>query len=173
MADTTINGLAIENTAPTANDLVGLWNVAAGRYEKIKRSNLLTGYGALAVANTWTAAQTMQAGINVGVAGALLARPMQGVIRQKLESVSIADNATLTISSDTAARGFFMLYNATDGLMSVGVANGSAVTLLFGGASFATTADNAGTINVYTSGNNIIVQNKRGGSRQIQVWLVL
>lgn len=53
MTDTTINGLAIENTTPTANDLVGLWNVAAGRYEKIKRSNLvggtITGGGTLAL----------------------------------------------------------------------------------------------------------------------------
>lgn len=53
MTDTTINGLAIENTTPTANDLVGLWNVAAGRYEKIKRTNLLSGYPTIAT-GTWT-----------------------------------------------------------------------------------------------------------------------
>lgn len=194
MAELTVDGLG-ELTSPAANDEIGIWDVSAGQYLKIRRDTLvggtITGGGTVATGgftltvpatgtaalrgadNNFSAAQTMQAGIGVGVAGALLARPMQGVIRQKLENVTIADSGTLTISADATARGLFLLYDASEGNVAVGVAQGATVTLLYGGASFATTADNAGTMNIYTSGNNIIVQNKRGGSRVIQVWLVL
>ena len=51
MADVTINGLT-ETTTPGASDFVGIWDVGAGQFKKVKRSNLvgatITGVGTIA-----------------------------------------------------------------------------------------------------------------------------
>lgn len=53
MADVTIAGLTNELVTPGPNDWIGIWNLATGRYEKTKRSNLvgatITGGGTIAL----------------------------------------------------------------------------------------------------------------------------
>jgi hypothetical protein len=53
MADVTIAGLTTELTTPNANDWIGIWDLAAGQYKKIKQSNLVgitvTGGGTIAL----------------------------------------------------------------------------------------------------------------------------
>ena len=52
MTTTTTNGLANTMTSPASNDLLDIWNVAAGRLDKITRANLvgatITGGGTIA-----------------------------------------------------------------------------------------------------------------------------
>lgn len=53
MTTTTTNGLANTMTSPASNDLLDIWNVAAGRLDKITRANLvgatITGGGTIAL----------------------------------------------------------------------------------------------------------------------------
>lgn len=83
MADKTINTLDTELTTVGANDLIGVWDVAAGQYKKAKRSNVVgatitgggtlalggctltvpeTGKAALIASNTWTPALSPSGG---------------------------------------------------------------------------------------------------------------
>jgi len=64
MADRTITQLTAITSAVGADE-IPLWVAGSGVTRKITRSNFLTGYGALATANIWSAKQTLEAGIAI------------------------------------------------------------------------------------------------------------
>ena len=131
MADTTINGLTA-TTSAVAADEIPMWVAGSAVTRKITRANFLTGYGALATASTWTAAQTMQAGVSIGVASSLLYRPTTGVVRQTLETNTITNLGALTVSPGVSGRGMVYVYNATAGGGALFLVNGAAGTLVGG-----------------------------------------
>ena len=163
MADTTINGLTA-TTSAVAADEIPIWVAGSAVTRKITRANFLTGYGALATASTWTAAQTMQAGVNIGVAASALTRPTTGVVRQAVETASIANDGALVIS--TSISGFVFIYDLSDGAFAIVSVAGGAGTLISGSTSvFTGTAGTASRINVYyLAATGIVIQNKRGSS---------
>jgi len=173
MADKTITALTA-TTSAVAADEIPMWVAGSAVTRKITRANFLTGYGALATASTWTAAQTMQAGVGIGVASSLLYRPTTGVVRQKLESNTISNLGALTVSNDSNGRGLVYVYNASAGGGALFLVNGGAGTLVAGaGAAFTGTAGNSGTVNVYATGGNILVENRTGGTITAACWVVL
>lgn len=117
MTDTTINGLSSELTSPSANDLIGIWDVAAGQYKKIKRSNLLgaviTGGGTLALGGytltvpaTGTAAllgtaNTFTQNITISKAGSGTIGP---VLTLNNTSSAVADQARVIFSDNSVDR---------------------------------------------------------------------
>ena len=173
MADTTINGLTA-TTSAVAADEIPMWVAGSAVTRKITRANFLTGYGALATASTWTAAQTMQAGVSIGVASSLLYRPTTGVVRQTLETNTITNLGALTVSTGVSGRGMVYVYNATAGGGALFLVNGAAGTLVAGSAAaFTGTAGNSGTVNVYATGGNILIENRTGGTITVACWVLL
>jgi hypothetical protein len=170
MTDKTINALTATTTAVAADE-IPMWVAGSAVTRKITRANFLTGYAALATASTWTAAQTMQAGVNIGVASAQLYRPAAGVVRQKLEGVTLADTGALVVATGTG-RALVYVYYATIGVSALVAVDGSgSSTLIYGSTSyFGTTAGTASRINVYASGTNVTVQNLRGADAFIYCW---
>lgn len=117
MADKTINTLDTELVSVGANDLIGVWDVAAAQYKKAKRSNLvgatITGAGTIAtggftltvpssmtaagrnVANDFTAAQRV-----IGATlGALMASSGNG---QAIRHIGAIRAATMTVANGQA-----------------------------------------------------------------------
>lgn len=171
MADTTINGLTA-TTSAVAADEIPIWVAGSAVTRKITRANFLTGYGALATASTWTAAQTMQAGVGVGVAASALTRPAAGVVRQAIDGTSLANDGTITLS--TSSSGLIFVYDASDGafaIISIAAATG---TIISGSTSiYSTTAGTASRVNVYYSvGTGVVLQNKRGSSIVVYVFVM-
>ena len=170
MADKTITQLTA-TTSAVAADEIPMWVAGSAVTRKITKANFLTGYGALATASTWTAAQTMQAGVNIGVAAAQLYRPAAGVVRQKLEGVTLANDGTIVVAAGTG-RALVYVYYASVGVSALVAVDGSgSATIIYGSASyFSTTAGTASRINVYASGTDVIVQNKRGADAFLYCW---
>jgi hypothetical protein len=185
MAELTVDGLG-ELTSPAANDEIGIWDVSAGQFLKIQRSTLvgatITGGGTIALGgytltapatgtvalrgadNAFSVAQTMAAGINVGVAASALTRPTGGVVRQAIESNVVANDGALVVSTFNTAIVF--INDATDGAVAIVSVAGGAGTLIAGSSSiFTGTAGTASRLNVYyLAGTGIVIQNKRGSS---------
>lgn len=185
MAEYTVDGLG-ELTSPAANDEIGIWDVSAGQFLKIQRSTLvgatITGGGTIALGgytltapatgtvalrgadNAFSVAQTMAAGINVGVAASALTRPTGGVVRQAMESNVVANDGALVVSTRTL--GMVFIEDQTDGAYAiVSVAAGAGVVISGSASIFTGTAGTAGRLNVYyLAGTGIVIQNKRGSS---------
>ena len=163
MADKTITQLTAAASA-AASDEIPLWVAGSAVTRKITKANFLTGYGALATASTWTAAQTMQAGINIGVAASALTRQTGGVVRQAVETNTIANNGALVVSPSNVA--LIYLLDASDGAFAIISIVAATGVIVSGSTSvFSVTAGTASRVNVYYSaGTGIIVENKRGST---------
>lgn len=193
MADKTINTLDTELTTVGANDLIGVWDVAAAQYKKAKRSNVvgatITGGGTIALGgytltipatgtaalrgadNNFSAAQTMQAGINVGVAGALLSLFADGVIRQALDGATLANDATLEIGS--RPRGLVYVDAAVIGACALYSVDSAGSTLIAGMSTyFGTAAGTASKFNVYNNAGKLTLQNKYGSASSVMVLVI-
>lgn len=194
MTDKTINTLDTELTTVGANDLIGVWDVAAAQYKKAKRSNVvgatITGGGTIALGgytltvpatgtaalrgadNNFSAAQTMQAGINVGVAASALIRQTGGVVRQAIETNTIANNGALVVT--TANTALVIINDATDGAVAIVSVAGGAGTVIAGSASIFTGASGtASRLNIYySSGIGVVIQNLRGSTVTVSAFVV-
>lgn len=185
MADKTINTLDTELVTVGANDLIGVWDVAAAQYKKAKRSNLvgatITGGGTIALggytltvpasmtaagrntAQTFTGVQTMQDGAAIGVAGSKLYRPTAGVIRQNIEWVTIANLATV-VARDDGAYAMVQVFSATHGRYGLFAIEGNGNGRLVHGDStlFKTTGNTQ--IMCFALSNVVYVQNFTGSN---------
>ena len=196
MTDKTIATLDTELVTPGANDWIGIWDLAAGQYKKIKRSNLVgvnvTGGGTIDTggftlqvpasmiaagrntAQTFTGIQTMQDGAAIGVAGNTLARQGNGVLRQKLEQYNLASTNLLTISADMVGRALVFVHNASDGKMALVAVEGGAGTLIYGDTGyFSGAVGTANRINVYAYSGGVYVQNSYGVSKVLSAYALL
>lgn len=192
MAELTVDGLG-ELTSPAANDEIGIWDVSAGQYLKIRRDTLvggtITGGGTIATGgftltvpatgtaalkgtdNAFSVAQTMAAGINVGVAGALLSLYADGVIRQALDGAMLNNDATLAISS--RARGLVYVDVAAIALCALYLVDNTGSTLVAGNATyFGTAAGTASKFNVYNNAGQLTLQNKYGSVSTVLVMVI-
>lgn len=108
--------------------------------------------------------------LQIGAATAQLYRYAAGVMRQQIEGVSLANNATMIVNNDSAY-GLVWVFNQSDGPTGlIGVAGGAGTLIYGSGAAFSGTAGNAGTVNVYGSGGKVYVENKRGATKTLAVW---
>ena len=193
MAELTVDGLG-ELASPAANDEIGIWDVSAGQYLKIRRDTLvggtITGGGTVATGgftltvpatgtaalrgadNNFSAAQTMQAGINVGVAASALIRQTGGVVRQAIETNTIANNGALVVT--TANTALVIINDATDGAVAIVSVAGGAGTVIAGSASIFTGASGtASRLNIYYScGIGVVIQNLRGSTVTVSAFVV-
>jgi hypothetical protein len=124
--------------------------------------------------NTFDLLQTLTSGAAFGVAGNTLVRPMNGVLRQKLEQYSLASSGLLTISTDMAGRALVFVYNASDGKMALVAVEGGAGTLIYGDTGyFSGAVGTANRINVYAYSGGVYVQNSYGVSKVLSAYALL
>lgn len=161
----------------------------AGNVTKIGRGQVLTAAGIKPASDSTSAIQLQKAdgtavltidttnsqvipvALGVGVAASLLQRPAAGVVRQALESASLANDGTLTVSASNV--GFVFLINLSDGATAIFSVAGGAGTLIAGSSSvFTGTSGTSSRMNVYASGSSIVVQNKLGSSKLISVHVI-
>jgi hypothetical protein len=90
-----------------------------------------------------------------------------GVMRQELDSVALANDGVLTISSRD--RGVVFIDNVTDSQLAQFVMTPTSTLVAGSGTYFSTAKDTASKLNVYTESGAIKVQNKRGTSQTIAV----
>lgn len=110
--------------------------------------------------------------LGVGAAASLLSRPVAGSVRQGVETTTIANGATLAISTSNA--GFVFISDASDGALAIIVVAGAGGTLIYGSTSiFSGTAGTASRMNVYATGGQITVQNNLGSSKVISAFVIL
>lgn len=154
MADKTINTLDTELVSVGANDLIGVWDVAAAQYKKAKRSNVvgatITGAGTLATGGfTFTVPASMTA------AGRDVANTFtqpQTMTQLKPASVSLANGATQLIGA--AAFGVLLIENANAGAQ--------AILWLAGGANTVVSINTRGAIAVTDIASNLCVYYSSG-----------
>jgi hypothetical protein len=191
MADKTIATLDTEITSPGANDLIGVWDIAAGQYKKCKRSNLVgaavTGGGTIAlggftlsvpatmvaagrnVANTFNIVQTFSAGLNVGTVGSTLSEPSAGVVRQQVAATILANNGEISIPT---TNGLIVVQNITANKLALVAVEGGNGVLIYGNtANFSGVFGTAGRVNIYTyvAGGVIVVQNSTGAAATLRI----
>ena len=118
-----------------------------------------------------TNSRMILAALGVGVAGNLLQRPVAGVVRQSLETTTLANDGTLAIS--TTNSGFVFLCDLSDGAMALFSVAGAGGTLIAGSSSvFSGVAGTVSRINVYSTGGQITVQNKLGATKTLWAMVV-
>ena len=198
MAELTVDGLG-ELTSPAANDEIGIWDVSAGQYLKIRRDTLvggtITGGGTIALggytltvpatgtvvlvgtaqtitaAHSFSAPQTFTAGIYVGNNGNQLRRYDTGIGNWSMVEVfSLADSATYQFSAKPS--GMILIVDVSSGHVGVFTARGggNATAEAFeSGTNFSATKDTANSINFYYDTSAYYIQNKRGSSRNLSV----
>lgn len=179
MADKTINTLDTELVAVGANDLIGVWDVAAAQYKKAKRSNvvgaILTGGGTIATGGytmtvpatgtaallsrvqTFSAIQTFGAAINVG-------------LFNNAADTNIASDGTYLFNYSAA---IVLIHDRSSGAAGMFLLKGSGldtVELIDSGNIFSKTKNTASSWNVYYEGGNYYLQNKIGVSRAVHIW---
>lgn len=179
MADLTVDGLA-ELTTPAANDEIGIWDVSAGAFLKIRRDNLVglnaTGSGTIAtggftltvpatgtaalrdVANTFTAAQTF-ASVTIGTSlgGTVVTRPTDGHTLVAVDLVAMGIGAKYTLPSTS---GLLIVTSTSAGRSSVYLLSGGAVTVIEQDTNgFSTTMGTANKINIYFNGSFYEIEN--------------
>lgn len=179
MADVTVNALT-ETTAPAANDVVGIWDLAAGQYKKVKVSNLvgatILNGGTLDLGNkTITApASGTLALIDVAQTYSAEMAVTPGLCSQR--NVTINDDAVLAID---VARAGWLLIGSTSG----GFGNRHAIVAFRAGSGpyagivaqpstlFETstavltgTTGTDGKITVAATGGKLYVENRSGGN---------
>jgi hypothetical protein len=110
---------------------------------------------------------------SVGVsASGQMTKPAAGVVRQGMEYTSIANDGVVTVlSGDT--RALVYIYYATVGVSALALVEGGTTTLIFGStAYFSGTAGTASRINIYNSGSDVYVQNKRGAGAYCKIYVI-
>ena len=148
MADKTIATLDTELVSVGANDWIGVWDVAAGQYKKAKRSNVvgatITGAGTLATggftltvpatgtaallarAQTFTALQTLSAGLTFG--GTTLSAYAEGIWSPDLQFGGAKVGLTYSSVVGLYTRiGRLVVANATFTLSAKGSSTGNAI----------------------------------------------
>ena len=96
------------------------------------------------------------------------------MVRQTVGTKSVANLGTMTLSTSVGGRGLVFVYNASSGYPALFLVSGAAGTLVAGSAAaFTGTAGNSGTINVYATGGNLLVENRTGGTIPISCWVLL
>lgn len=103
----------------------------------------------------------------IGNASAKLFRYAAGVIRQKIDQTTLADNGVLVVSDSSL--GMVLMFNLTDGPVGLYMVTGAAGNVIYGHGTISGTKDNAGTINIYAESGQIKVQNKRGSTKTLAV----
>lgn len=173
MTDKTINALTATTTAVAADE-IPMWVAGSAVTRKITRANFLAGYGALATASTWTAAQTFSAAINIGNSSNKLLRYDAGIVQLLPgETFALAANAVYTFAAKPG--GIVIILDGSSGHygMFTARAGGNATTeVAESGSNFSVTKDNAGTINFYFDTSAYYIQNKHGSSRTLSVLLL-
>ncbi|MGP1665191.1 MAG: hypothetical protein ACTS5I_04625 [Rhodanobacter sp.] len=186
MTTTTINGLANTMVSPASNDLLDIWNVAAGRLEKITRANLvgatITGGGTIAtggftltipatgtvalkvIDNAFSVAQTINGFQIGGTTNPSLSEIAQGHSHAGLRTMSLAHDGTYTVSNSTLC--VLLVYDTTNGTAGIFLLRGgyNLAVLLASNAGMSITVNTASSVNVYHDGTAYRVQNKTGGT---------
>jgi hypothetical protein len=186
MADVTIAGLSTELVTPGANDWIGIWDIAAGQYKKIKRSNLVgvnvigggsidlggftlqvpaSGVAALlGSAQTFTAKQTLAAGATSGAqastaddaAFSITAPSNVGVLVLMVANLASAAGAVAFRCQSGFAAQAALIASAAGTILATAVD-----TVLTG----TTGTDGKITVSPNAADNKIYVENRSGGAR--------
>jgi hypothetical protein len=99
------------------------------------------------------------------VAAGTLYRVQAGVLRQLLETTTLATNGTIAAGTGTSGRHIAIVYSASDGKFAVVAVEGAGGTLIYGDTgTFSGTKDTGSRINVYAESNIMYIQNKQAGS---------
>lgn len=173
-----------------ADDEIPIWDKSAGQAKKITRANLvgaiINGNGVIntngktlaipadgtsalrEAAQTFTAIQTFSAGAAFGVLNSLLYRPSAGVLRQRLEWVTVAQNGLIVIASDTGWA-IVHVFDATDGKFAMFAVEGGAGRLIHGDANYFAGSGNT-KIMVFGLNGVVYLQNFFSDTKQISVW---
>lgn len=154
MADKTIAALDTELVTPGANDWVGIWDLAAGQYKKIKRSNLV-GVNVIGGGTIDTGGFTLTVPASMTAAGRDVANTFaqpQTMTQLKPTSVSLANGATQLIGATSF--GVLLIENANSGAQ--------AILWLAGGASTVVSINTRGAIAVTDTASNLCVYYSSG-----------
>lgn len=131
---------------------------------------LMNAAGSAVMTVDTTNSRVIPAAIGVGVAANLLQRHAAGVVRQAVETTTLANDGTLAVSASNS--GFVFLSDLSDGAMALFSVAGAGGTLIAGSSSvFSGTAGTASRMNVYATGGQITVQNKLGATKTI--WVIV
>lgn len=180
MGESTINGLATELVTPGPNDLIGVWDVAAGQFKKAKCSAVvgavITGGGTIALAGNTLAVPASGTAALLGVAQAFTA-PQTFVSPINAGGIA-ATGIVMAIGNIQNLNNFTPI---TNGLLFLIDSSGTQVALfrIAGGANqvqevldpnntFAAAADISNSINVFYSAG-YKVQNNRAYSTTLRV----
>ncbi|MBP8294257.1 MAG: hypothetical protein KAX65_15885 [Caldilineaceae bacterium] len=187
MAELTVDGLG-ELTSPAANDEIGIWDVSAGQYLKIRRDTLvggtITGGGTVATggytltvpatgtaaligtANVFSANQTINGFLIGGNTAPALYEVAAGHNVLKQRSMTLAASAAYTIPASLTV-GFLFVSDSYDGgaaLYSFSGANGI-VSAIYQGANFQAFNDGAAKIQMYYAAGSYYLHNKTAEQR--------
>jgi hypothetical protein len=102
----------------------------------------------------------------LGGSGGTGANGEYGALIRPHQAQAIANNASINTGAWT---GLMFIQQSGNTYAIYAISGAAAPALVVGGTAFSTTAGNAGTINVYKSGSDIIVQNMTGGSRTVYI----
>jgi hypothetical protein len=156
MADKTINTLDTELTTVGANDLIGVWDVAAAQYKKAKRSNVvgatITGGGTIAMGGfTFTVPATGTA--------ALLGRTQTFTGANTIDA-SAGSDVALTVVPRNGATPYGLLFSSPDNGANAGP------SMRIGRNSNASTPA-AGSLELYSRNNTGIIWVDGSGNLRI------
>lgn len=157
-------------------DLSSAASVAAADYFVINQSGTDKKAQLLNLANTWAAVQTFTTGINTGDANV---RPHISDNAHSLDvaegsTVTLANTATMALSSNSTFSGLVLIVNGTDGQAAIFLCAGAtSAEVSDPGNKYSKTQGTATSTNLYYSGDNkYIVENNTGGSRTYNIFTI-
>lgn len=185
MADITINGL-VETTTPAAADFIGIWDVAAAQYKKVKRSNLVgatvTGGGTIATGGFTLTLPASGTAALVGINNNFVAQTINGIdIGQAVTNMGISSSGTgilrvraipqMTITGPGSqfVTGFswgimIPVIEIPGTALSTGIISTDGVNVtVVNGTHYTNTINTASKINFYISSGTIVCQNMFSG----------
>lgn len=160
---------------PSLTELSAASSVATGDQLAVNQSGTDRRITAGTLFGYVTAAlQTFTQGIAIGVASNRLYRPTAGVLRQRLETVAVANNAGLYLTADSNGRGMVYVYHADSGRSALFVVDGGVGAIVYGSTSFFAGDYTAGRIVVRADGTplQLIVSNQTGASATLAAWVI-
>jgi hypothetical protein len=165
MAEQTVDGLG-ELTSPAVNDEIGIWDVSAGQYLKIRRDTLVGG--------------TLVGGGTVATGGYTLTVPATGTaaLREVANTFTAEITATryglqsYTMAVDEVVNfgyriGLMLVFNGNTGSQSLFFASIATAQVALQGANLSVTKDTALHLNCYVESGALKLQNKTGVSAPI------